>query len=282
MATGSSRKRAAELIETGAVSVNGSVVESRSARLAAGDQLVVDYDEPENSGPVADPDVDVAVIWEDEHLLVVDKAAGLVVHPGAGNPDRTLVNGLLAKYPAIASVGDPERPGIVHRLDRGTTGLMLVALTPASYDGLVSALAARSVGRTYLALAWGEADAAGVIDSPVGRSARQPTKMTVTPRGKPARTHYETLERFTDPATMSLLDCRLETGRTHQIRVHLAAIGHAVVGDAAYGGSRPALEFGRPALHARRLELAHPISGEPLAFEAPTPPDLQNLLEILS
>jgi 23S rRNA pseudouridine1911/1915/1917 synthase len=282
MAAGISRKQAADLIDAGAVAVNGSTVTSRSTRLEQGDELVIDGATPAPTLPTADPAVSISVIWEDTDLAVVDKAAGVVVHPGAGNPTGTLVNGLLARYPHIAEVGDPGRPGIVHRLDRDTTGLLIVALSDRSYEALVGALSEHLIERTYLALTWGELDAAGVIDSPIGRSARQRTRMTVTPRGKPARTHYETIGRFHEPAALSLLRCRLETGRTHQIRVHLAAIGHPVVGDGTYGGAREGLDFGRPALHASRLAFAHPITGDRLEFESPTPPDFEALLEGLT
>lgn len=281
MAASVSRKRAADLIDDGAVMVNGSTITSRSMRLDEGDELTI---EVEFSGPVlpeADPEVPISVIWEDDELAVVEKAANLVVHPGAGNPHGTLVNGLLARYPQIASVGDPERPGIVHRLDRDTTGLLIVALTDRSYVGLVEALSERRVERTYLALVWGELDAAGIIDSPVGRSMRHPTRMTVTPRGKPARTRYETIRAFQEPSPVSLLRCHLETGRTHQIRVHLSAIGHPVVGDTTYGGAREAIDFARPALHAAQLAFDHPVTGSRLEFESAAPPDLGALLEEL-
>ena len=282
MSAGISRNRAADLIDSGSVTINGETVTSRSTRLVEGDDLVIEVDEVEPTLPAADSDIHVDVIWEDSELAVIAKPAGLVVHPGAGNTTGTLVNGLLARYPQLAEVGDPERPGIVHRLDRGTTGLLIVALSERSYAALVEALSARRVERTYLALAWGELDAAGVVDSPIGRSLRNPTKMTVTPRGKPARTRYEVIRRFHDPAALTLLRCGLETGRTHQIRVHLTAIGHPVVGDATYGGVRHGVAFDRPALHATRLAFDHPVTAEHLEFESPAPPDLTALLDTLS
>jgi 23S rRNA pseudouridine1911/1915/1917 synthase len=282
MATGVSRKRAAELIDASAVALNGAAVASRSVRVAVDDVLDIDLPEPTSDLPVADAGVSVEVIWEDADLAVIDKPADLVVHPGAGNQTGTLVNGLLARYPQIADVGEPNRPGIVHRLDRGTTGLLAVALTQHSYEALVQALSERRVERTYLAVSWGHLDDSGVIDSPVGRSLRNPTRMAVTPRGKEARTHYDLLRRFDEPAALSVLHCRLETGRTHQIRVHLAAIGHPVVGDTAYGGGRDGIEFDRPALHATRLAFEHPVSGERLDFESPAPVDMQKLLDRLA
>ena len=193
--------------------------------------------------------------------------------------DGTLVNGLLARYPELAGVGDPGRPGIVHRLDKGTSGLLVVARTQAAYDGLVAQLAAHTAERRYLALVWGHpASAAGLVDAPIGRSPRDPLKMAVVADGREARTRYQVRETFDRPAPTALLDCRLETGRTHQIRVHLAAIGHPVVGDATYGGVRPALDVPRPFLHAYRLSFDHPATGERLTFESPLPADLATIL----
>lgn len=282
MAAGVSRKRAADLIDEGAVAVNGETIDTRSIRLVEGDELTFEIEDRGPELPAPDPEVPLTVIWEDADIAVVNKAADIVVHPGAGNPTGTLVNALLARYPQIAEVGDRERPGIVHRLDRGTTGLLVVALSEAAYDSLVGALSDRTVDRTYLAVVWGEMDSAGTIDSPVGRSLRYPTKMAVTPRGKDARTHYELIGSYHEPAELSLLRCTLETGRTHQIRVHLAAIGHPVVGDATYGGARESVDFERPALHATRLGFEHPITGQPLDFEAEPPADLRRLIDSLS
>jgi 23S rRNA pseudouridine1911/1915/1917 synthase len=224
--------------------------------------------------------VDVRVVYEDDHLLVIDKPAGLVVHPGAGQRTGTLVHGLLARYPELVGVGDdPSRPGIVHRLDKGTSGLLLVARTPEAYEALVAALSARAVHRRYRALAWGSFGAPrGVIDAPIGRSARQPTRMAVDERGKEARTGYEVLQSYAEPVVVTELACTLETGRTHQIRVHLRSIGHPVVGDAGYGGARQSLPMTRPFLHAEALELQHPVTGEELAFRSPLPDDLAAIL----
>jgi 23S rRNA pseudouridine1911/1915/1917 synthase len=220
------------------------------------------------------------VVHADADVVVVDKPAGLVIHPGSGVDRGTLVNGLLHRFPEIASVGDPARPGIVHRLDRGTTGLLVVARTPAAYEALVAQLSAREVERQYAALVWGVPDSpAGLVDAPIGRSARDATKMAVTADGREARTRYEVRRTFTGPAPTALLSCRLETGRTHQIRVHLAAIGHAVVGDATYGGRRPAIPLDRPFLHAERLSFDHPVTGERMTFESPLPADLRAVLD---
>jgi len=201
-----------------------------------------------------------------------------VVHPGAGHPDGTLVNGLLARYPELAGVGDAARPGIVHRLDRDTSGLLAVARTPRAYDDLVHQLAARTVERRYVALVWGRlASPRGVIDAPIGRSESRRTRMAVRETGKPARTEYDVRTVYERPL-VSLLDLKLETGRTHQIRVHLNAIGHPVVGDATYGGARDSLPLARPFLHAASLAFDHPVTGERLQFDDPLPAELQAVL----
>ncbi len=281
MATGLSRADVADLIEAGAVMVGGERVASRSRRLVEGDVVEVEMpDVAEAARMVAEPNVAVPLVHADEHLLVVDKPAGLVVHPGAGQRTGTLVHGLLAHHPEVLGVGgDPVRPGIVHRLDKGTSGLLLVARTQVAYEALVAALAARRVHRRYRTLVWGTVEAPrGLIDAPIGRSAREPTRMGIDERGKEARTRYEVLTTFTEPVATTELACTLETGRTHQIRVHLRSIGHAVVGDVRYDGARQSFPVERPFLHAEHLELAHPVSGEPLAFQSPLPADLVEAL----
>jgi 23S rRNA pseudouridine1911/1915/1917 synthase len=232
--------------------------------------------------PGPDPDVEVDVRYADDEVIVVVKPAGLVVHPGAGHAEGTLVNGLLARYGDIAEVGDPMRPGIVHRLDRDTSGLLVVARSARAYDDLVAQLAARTVERRYRALVWGTlASPRGLIDAPIGRSEARRTRMAVREAGKPARTEYEVRATFERPVC-SELECRLETGRTHQIRVHLAAIGHPVVGDATYGGARDQLPLTRPFLHAASLAFDHPGTGERLRFEDPLPVELQATLDALA
>lgn len=280
MLTDLSRTRVAELIEAGAVSVDGSAVSQRSLRVNVGMQVEVNIPAPGRSAALTpESDVTIETVHIDDHLVVVDKPAGLVVHPGAGQTSGTLVHGLLALYPEIAEVGDPARPGIVHRLDKGTSGLLLVARTQVAYDALVAALAARLVQRRYRALAWGGFEAArGLIDAPIGRSVRQPTRMRVDERGKEARTRYAVLRAFTEPVEVSELKCTLETGRTHQIRVHLGSIGHPVVGDSRYGGERQSFPLGRPFLHAEELELEHPVTGENISFRSELPPDLTSAL----
>lgn len=281
---GLSRSQVAALVDEGGVRIDGVEITTRSRRVEEGQVVAFDLPEADTDAPAVapDPEIEVSVVWSDDDLIVVDKPAGLVIHPGAGHHDRTLVNGLVARYPELADVGQPDRPGIVHRLDRGTSGLLVVARTPASYDALVTQLAARSVGRFYDVLVWGSVvTAQGVIDAPIGRSRRDPTKMAVTNQGREARTRYHVVERFTDPVDVTRVGCSLDTGRTHQIRVHLSAIDHPVVGDARYGGGRQSLPLDRPFLHAGGLKLAHPTTGRELSFESPLPPDLEDVLDQL-
>lgn len=277
--TGWSRAEVQVLIDDGAIQVDGRAV-IKSRRLEVGD--VVDLlAEPAAAGRPEGQEIPIVVVSEDADVIVIDKPAGLIVHPGAGHPDGTLVNGLLHRYPELAAVGDPARPGIVHRLDANTSGLLAVARTPAAYDALVAGLAARTVDRGYLALVWGVPDAgSGVIDAPIGRSVRRPTRMAVREGGRAARTRYAVERTFADPY-VSLLGCTLETGRTHQIRVHLAAIKHPVVGDPAYGGIRAGIDIARPFLHAATLAFAHPVTGEPQRFTSALPPDLVRVLDEL-
>ncbi len=281
---GCSRTLAHELVTEGKVEVDGRVERRPSVRVADGARVVVDHVPAVDEGLVPDAGVVVPLAHADEHVYVVDKPAGLVVHPGSGSGDEpTLVHGLLALDPAIAGVGpDPERPGIVHRLDRGTSGLLLVARTPESHERLTSMLGAHEVEREYVTVVEGSVpEATGRIEAPIGRDPQRPTLQAVVPDGRPAATDYGVDERFTEPEAASLLTVRLETGRTHQIRVHLAAIDHPVVGDRAYG-SRSHLPLDRPFLHSARLSFEHPITGDPMAFESPLPADLQEVLAHLS
>jgi 23S rRNA pseudouridine1911/1915/1917 synthase len=281
--TGWPRAAVQELIDDGAVMVDGRVV-AKSHRLREGSALEVLAEPPLESDvrPEPDPGVAVEVRFADDDVVVVAKPAGLVVHPGAGNATGTLVNGLLARFPGIETVGDPARPGIVHRLDRDTSGLLAVARSAAAYDALVAQLAARTVERLYAALVWGRLSSRrGLIDAPIGRSGARRTRMAVRDAGKEARTEYQVVEEFELPVC-SLLECKLETGRTHQIRVHLAAIGHPVVGDGTYGGSRDQIPLPRPFLHAGTLGFDHPVTGERLRFEEPLPPELRVVLDRLA
>ena len=282
MLTGMARSEVAAMVKAGAVQVGGQTVNTRSLRLTEGDRLEVSVPEPAAPSRLEpDAGVDVTVVHEDAEVIVVDKAAGVVVHPGSGHGRGTLVQGLLARFPDLAEigVGEADRPGIVHRLDKGTSGLLVVARTADAYRSLVDQLKQRAVDRRYLCLVWEHlASPDGVVDAPVGRAAADPTRMAVSTRGRPARTRYHVLERRTDP-DVTLLECRLETGRTHQVRVHLASIGHPVVGDARYNGSRPSLAVGRPFLHAHRLAFGHPAGGETVSFSSPLPAELEAVLE---
>ena len=274
-----SRRDAAVMIEAGGVRLDGSVVASGKVRLNLGQVVEIDTStRPTVELPGPDESIDVVVLHEDDHVIVVDKAPGVVVHPAAGHHGGTLVNGLLARYPEIASVGDPERPGIVHRLDVGTSGLLVVARTNEAYHSLVEQLSEHDVERRYIALAWGHFDApSGTIDAPIGRDPRDPLRMAVVPTGKEARTLYHVERTFSDPDA-SLVICELETGRTHQIRVHLAAVGHPVVGDATYGGQRAGWSTERPVLHATRLTFRHPVTGDEIGVDSPLPDDLVAVL----
>jgi len=279
--TGLPRSDVADLVAGGRVRLGGTTVATRSRRVAEGEVVEVDVPAATDDRPVADSSVDVPVVYSDDQVIVVDKPAGLVVHPGAGQGEGTLVHGLLHRFPDLAGVGDPVRPGIVHRLDKGTSGLMVVGRTLDALAHLTAQLKAREVERRYLALVLGEvAEGEGVVDAPVGRSARQPTRMAVTARGRAARTRYEVIERYTDPVPATLLECRLETGRTHQVRVHLAAIGHPVVGDTRYGRG-DALAMKRPFLHAHELAFDHPADGSRRRFRSPLPDDLEQVRERL-
>ncbi len=285
MISGLTRTRSSALVADGAVRVNGKVVTAKNRRLVEGDELSIEVDLTADEPVVLEPapDVPLEVVYVDDDLIVVDKQPGLVVHPGAGNMVGTLAQAVLARFPEIAAVGDPARPGIVHRLDQDTSGLMVVARSDFAYDALVALLGARDVERRYTTLVWGDlGNERGLIDAPIGRSARDATRMTVSARGREARTGYEVEERFTDPAPLSLLACKLETGRTHQIRVHTSAIGHPVVGDERYGGVKPSLDAPRMFLHAAELGFVHPRTDEVLHFEASLPPDLRDVLSRIS
>ncbi|MDQ1446106.1 MAG: rRNA synthase [Acidimicrobiaceae bacterium] len=282
--TGLPRSEVAGLVESGGVRLSGTTVSTRSRRVAEGDVLEVDVPEAVVAVAAADASVHVPVVYADDDVIVVDKPAGLVVHPGSGNRAGTLVNGLLARYPDLAGVGvDPERPGIVHRLDKGTSGLLVVARSTRAYESLVGQLQARTVARVYLGLVAGLVESpAGLVDAPIGRGEGDPTRMAVSSRGREARTRYVVQARFTEPVAATLVECRLETGRTHQIRVHMAAIGHPVIGDARYGGVRAGLTVPRPFLHAHELSFDHPGTGERVSWSSPLPADLDEVRARLS
>ena len=273
--TGLSRSAVRSLVEAGEVTVDDVVVDSAKQRLPEGVVVEVEVPDARAEAPGPTPNIDVAfeIVYVDDDVIVIDKPIDLVVHPGAGGEDTTLVSGLLARYPEIAEVGERRRPGIVHRLDRDTSGLLVCARNAHAYEDLVDQLSVRSVTRVYQTLVRGVPEApSGVIDAPIGRSRRSRTRMTVAQDGREARTHYRLLEAFTQPIEASLLECRLETGRTHQIRVHLGAVGLHVLGDATYGRQDP-FGVGRPLLHAAELGFEHPGTGERVTFRSELAPD---------
>jgi 23S rRNA pseudouridine1911/1915/1917 synthase len=289
-----SRMRVKGLIETGRVVVQGRVVKA-AHRVQAGERVEVSIPPPPPEGLAAEP-IALSIVFEDDHLLIVDKPAGMVTHPGAGRATGTLAAAALAHAPEMAGVGSPRRPGIVHRLDKGTSGLIVLAKTPIAYEVLTTQLARRTVSRRYLCLAQGTVRRAqGVIDAPLGRDPRSRVRMAVLKEGKGRRavTHFRVLERLgTGPLAVTFLECRLETGRTHQIRVHLASLGHPLLGDDTYRGSRaapagdPVLtslvdQLGGVALHAAGLAFAHPVTGAPLAFSCPLPDRIERILSHL-
>jgi 23S rRNA pseudouridine1911/1915/1917 synthase len=274
-----SRSRLQAWLKGGHVKVKRGAAEvllDGSAQVLGGETIVL---APQPAADVARPlaqRMRLKIVFEDDDLIVVDKPAGLIVHPGAGNPDRTLMNALLAHAPALRRV---PRAGIVHRLDKDTSGLLVVAKNLTAQVRLAEQLAARSVRRSYLALVHGTPPSRGMIDAPVGRDTRRRTRMAVTQRGKDARTGYKVLERF---AHAALLECRLETGRTHQIRVHLQHIRHPLLGDPVYRrGIRREVAIARQALHAAALELEHPRTGKAMRWSAPLPADMKKLLAAL-
>ena len=279
-----SRSRLQRWLKDGALTVDGASPRGRTP-VRGGEQVVIRAELPAE-GPVAAEPIALDIVFEDEALLVVNKPAGLVVHPGAGNADGTLQNALLHHDPRLHAV---PRAGIVHRLDRETTGLMVVAKTLAAHADLVEQLQARAVGREYLAVVVGTFTAGGQVDAPIGRHPKDRLRMAVRETGKPAITHYRVEERF---AAHTLMRCRLESGRTHQIRVHMAYIRHPLVGDPLYGGRLAVPSqagdladvlrgFHRQALHAETLTLTHPVSGGTLSWSVAPPTDFEPLCNAL-
>jgi 23S rRNA pseudouridine1911/1915/1917 synthase len=288
-----SRSRLKALIEEGRLTVDGATITNPSLRVKPGQRLLLRPPAPVDDRPVPQA-MDLAIVYEDAELLVLDKPVGLVVHPAAGNPDQTLVNALLAHCgDGLTGIGGVKRPGIVHRLDKDTSGLMVVAKSERAHVALSAAFAARTIERAYWAVVWGVPNPReGEIDGPIGRSPTNRKKMAVVASGKPALTRYKVIRPLGLGA--SLIECRLATGRTHQIRVHMTEIGHPLIGDQVYGRIRPgrlkdlppeaavaASQFPRQALHAWLLGFDHPTTGEHLTFKSALPADIAGLLEIL-
>lgn len=272
-----SRNYLQQLVDVGAILVNGKKVLKQATKLKAGDALQLELRPTAQSQAFTPQRMDLEVVYQDAHVYVLNKPAGLVVHPAPGNWSGTLLNGLLAMDPGLSRV---PRAGIVHRLDKDTSGLMVVARTRQSMDALVQAIAARTMHRQYLALAKGpwKVDAVQRVQAPIGRDPRNRLRMAVVDLainpGKFAQTDIYLLGQV---AQGCLVQCVLHTGRTHQIRVHMASLGHPLLGDAVYGGPQVA-DLARQALHAFRLAFAHPVTGAPLSFESPMPEDLAALL----
>ncbi len=281
-----SRSRIKTWIEDDRVKVNGEINHTPRTKMYGGEQIEISV-EIEEENRFIPQNIPLNIVYEDEHILVINKPKGLVVHPGAGNADGTLLNALLYHYPAIAEV---PRAGIIHRLDKDTTGLMVVAKTIPAQTKLVRDLQKRHITREYEAVAFGVMTQGGKVDEPMARHPTKRTQMAVHPMGKPAVTHYRIMEHFRDYTRLRL---RLETGRTHQIRVHMAHLAHPLLGDPTYGGRpRPPKnatpeflqtlrEFKRQALHAVMLRLNHPITGEEMTWHAPLPEDFVGLVNAL-
>ena len=281
-----SRERLKVLINAGAVTRDGLAVRDPAKRATAGETFAVAVPTPAPAHNEAQ-DIPLVVAFEDEHLIVVDKPAGLVVHPAAGNLDGTLVNALLHHCGgSLSGIGGVARPGIVHRIDKDTSGLMVAAKTDRAHEGLAKQFAAHTIDRRYHAIAGGKlSQQAGTVDAPLARSPSNRKKVAIVANGKRAVTHWRVLRNLHDA---TLVECKLETGRTHQVRVHMASIGHALLGDPAYGRDRKAtkplletLGFHRQALHAAHLGFIHPITSAAMAFDSPMPADMQELFSHL-
>lgn len=287
-ASGLSRERVKALMAEGQITLDGRLATQPAAKSAAAAEFAITLPPPVDA-EARPQDIAVPIVFEDDHLVVVDKPAGMVVHPAAGNPDGTLVNALLHHCGGtLSGIGGVARPGIVHRIDKDTSGLLVVAKSDAAHEGLARQFADHSLERAYLAVCSGHpARKAGTVNARLGRSDADRKKMAVLPddssRGKHAVTHWKVLEELDRCA---LVECRLETGRTHQVRVHLASIGHPLVGDPVYGRSHPHLRptlqklgFQRQALHAAVLGFLHPVTGERLRFESALPADMRELID---
>ena len=280
--SGLSRSKVSDLISKRLILRNGIPIKKGSEIVHTNDEISMPNLVDEAVEEIAsDESIDFEVVFEDDSVIVVSKPSGLIVHPGSGIANGTLVNGLAAQFPDLREIGDPTRLGLVHRLDKGTSGLLVVARTPEALDNLKFQMQERHVHRQYFAIVAGHVESnKGVVDAPLGRDPKNPLKRAVINSGKYARTHYEIDQKYESPFKVSMLNCRLETGRTHQIRVHLAAIGHPVLGDDLYGGRTSFNIENRLALHAQMLTFLHPKTKNLMNFESPLPAELTSMKDI--
>ena len=283
-----SRSQVQRIIKAGNVRIDGLVVSRASTKVGAGQvvRAVRAVSGPaKTSTGIVPGDMNLNVVYEDNEIALIDKPAGMTVHPGAGHDSETLVNAAVAHWPRIADVGEPDRPGVVHRLDRDTSGLLVIALTGEAYSRLSEMILNHEITRIYAALVHGHPESsAGVVDAPIGRDPHHRTRQAVVEDGRPARTHYHVVSEYED---FSLLEVRLETGRMHQIRVHLDAIGHPVVGDRTYGKRQAHKKTAvgklkRQFLHASKLEFSHPVTGKQVSIASELPEDLQEVITELT
>ena len=279
--SGLSRSKVSELISERLIFRNGIPIKKGSEIAHTNDEISMPNYLDEVVEEIApDSSIEFGVVFEDDSVIVINKPSGLVVHPGSGTTNGTLVNGLAAQFPDLREVGDPIRLGLVHRLDKGTSGLLIVARTSEALENLKFQMQQRQVHRQYFAIVQGHLKSnKGVVDAPLGRDPKNPLKRAVHQSGKDARTHYEIVQKLESPFKISTLSCRLETGRTHQIRVHLAAIGHPVLGDELYGGRTSFNLNNRLALHAEMLTFSHPKTNNRINFESPIPNELVSIKE---
>lgn len=277
--SGLSRSKVSDLISKRLILRNGIPIKKGSEIVHTNDEISMPNLVDEAVEEIAsDESIDFEVVFEDDSVIVVSKPSGLIVHPGSGIANGTLVNGLAAQFPDLREIGDPTRLGLVHRLDKGTSGLLIVARTPEALENLKFQMQERHVHRQYFAIVAGHVESnKGVVDAPLGRDPKNPLKRAVINSGKYARTHYEIDQKYESPFKVSVLNCRLETGRTHQIRVHLAAIGHPVLGDELYGGRTSFNIENRLALHAQMLTFLHPKTKNLMNFESPLPAELTSM-----
>ena len=282
--SGLSRSKVSDLISKRLILRNGIPIKKGSEIAHTNDMISMPNLTDEVVEEIAsDTSIDFGVVFEDDSVIVINKPSGLIVHPGSGIANGTLVNGLAAHFPDLRKIGDPIRLGLVHRLDKGTSGLLIVARTSEALDNLKFQMQKRQVHRQYFAIVAGHVESdKGVVDAPLGRDPKNPLKRAVIQNGKYARTQYEIDQKFESPFKISTLSCRLETGRTHQIRVHLAAIGHPVLGDELYGGRTSFNISNRLALHAQMLTFTHPKTNNEMSFESPVPPELINMKGIFA